>query len=300
MEGCTVISKEAKDLMEQLRKTYVPVVDWEQTDWEQFRADVLAMVPDGPYPQGVTFRSDTIGGVDTEWTVVEDASEKIIVHFHGGGMCMGTASIDRFMLSHIAVLTKRNAVSVEYRLSPEYAHPAAVEDCVAVYTGLLEQGYQAKDIVLLGESAGGMLVMSVCAWLKQNHVEMPGAICAISPSVDSRYQSQSMLTNRETELAVNLNLVEMMEAIYYCGVDPLDPIASPIHSDLHGWPPTYLMACRKEILRDEAVRMCVRLQESGVPCELTIEEELFHTYMLHDIPESYEAFQKIAEFFSRY
>jgi len=60
------------------------------------------------------------------------------------------------------------------------------------------------------------------------------------------------------------------------------------------------MACRKEILRDEAVRMCVRLQESGVLCELTIEEDLFHTYMLHDIPESYEAFQKIAEFLSRY
>ena len=60
------------------------------------------------------------------------------------------------------------------------------------------------------------------------------------------------------------------------------------------------MACRNEILRDESVRMCAKLQASGVHCELIIEEELFHTYMLFDLPESYEAFERIADFFRRY
>lgn len=294
-----MISEKARSMIAQQRADFVPIADWTKEDYPAMR-ERLNTLPLDPPAEGTTWKSDTVNGVLTERIYVKDASEKIILHVHGGGMVCGTASCDRFMLSHIGSLTKRNTVSVEYRLCPEFAQPAALEDCLAVYQGLLEEGYPAKNISLLGESAGGMLILSLCAYLKKHGIALPGAICAISGSVDSQFASQSMETNRDKEIAVCLNLKEMMNALYYQGSDPRDPVFSPIHSDLRGWPPTYLFACKDEILRDESVRLCVKLQEAGVRCELSLIEDMFHTYMVRDMPESHEAFARIAAFLNQY
>lgn len=294
-----MISEKARLIIEQEKAKFIPIADWKHTDYPLIR-QIFNAIPSEPVAEGTSWETKIVNGVLTEFIHIKESSGKIIMHVHGGGMVFGTASSDRFMLSHIGTLTGRNTISVEYRLCPEFTQPAALEDCAAVYQGLLAEGYHAKDISLLGESAGGMLVLSLCAYLKKHGIAMPGAICAISGSVDSQYASQSMETNKDKEIAVCLNLKEIMNELYYKGTDPHDPIFSPIYSDLHGWPPTYLFACENEILRDESVRMCVKLQEAGVLCELSLVEDLFHTYMLRDMPESYEAFRRIADFFKRH
>lgn len=53
------------------------------------------------------------------------------------------------MLSHVADLTKRTAYSVDYRLCPEYSQPAAIEDCVSVYKGLLDMDIMERTLSFL-------------------------------------------------------------------------------------------------------------------------------------------------------
>lgn len=72
-------------------------------------------------------------------------------------MVMGSPAIGRFMLTHVAKLSKRNAVGVDYRLCPEYSQPAAVEDCAKVYRALLAEGNLPENIALFGESAGDFI-----------------------------------------------------------------------------------------------------------------------------------------------
>lgn len=295
-----LISREAQEFKNVLTKNYIPITDYEHMDVVMMRQMFEMGIHWGPLPDGVTWQDEEINHVTVEKIMVTDATDKVILHIHGGGMVLGHHRAARFMLSHIADLTKRTAYSVNYRLSPEYAQPAAIEDCVNVYKGLLEMGYKGKDIVLLGESAGGALVMSLCAYLKKYEIEMPAAACAISGSVDCLYQSESMTKNIPTEVVVNNNLAEMMNAIYFKDCDPMDPVLSPIHSDLEGWPPVYFHACKEEILLDESVRMYQKLKEAGIETELTIKEGLFHTYMMYNLPESYEAFDEIAAFFKKH
>lgn len=295
-----MISAKVEEMKKMLRNNYVAEPDWTQMNFSQMRQMHNQSVTLGPLPKGVIVDQIAIHKVPVERITIPDSSKKKIMHIHGGGMTMGNASSDRFMLSHIGALTKRNTFSVDYRLCPEYSQPAAVEDCVAVYQGLLEEGYLAKDIALLGESAGGYLVLSLCAYLKKNHMEMPGCVCAISGSVDAQFDSPSMIRNRATEIVVNLNLKEMLHALYYKDADPLDPIISPIYSDFTGWPPVYLHACKEEILLDESVRMYLKLGQAGVETELSIVENLFHTYMVFDLPESYDAYNQIANFINRH
>lgn len=295
-----MISQKMQDYKKILRKNYAAEIDWTQIDYQILREEFNKNVVLEPLPEGVAWKEEIIGGVMTERIFVPDAGEKIIMHIHGGGMVQGDASSARFMLSHIGSLTKRNTVSVDYRLCPEYAYPAALEDCAAVYQGLLEEGNLPENIALMGESAGGMLVLMLCAYLKKNGIVMPGCVCAISGSVDAQYESNSMVRNRETEIVVNANLKDMMHAIYYKDANPEDSVVSPIYSDVSGWPPVYFHACKEEILLDESVRMYQKLEAAGVETELTVVEDLFHTYMMFDLPESYDAFEQIARFINRY
>ena len=295
-----MISKEARNLISMNKQFYEPYIDLETVDYSFLRKCFNDSVTEGPLPEGITIQDEIYAGRPVERIFIPEASEKIILHFHGGGMIMGDEKSDRFMLSHIGIRANRNTISVDYRCCPEYAYPAAVNDCAGVYYALLKDGYKANDIAFLGESAGGMLVLSLLAYCKKNDLPMPGCACSISGSCDSQYQSQSMERNKETENVVNLNLKEVMQALYYKTAEPNDPVASPIDSDLTGWPPVYFHACREEILLDESIRMYTELQKAGVETDITIVDGLFHTYMVRDIPESYEAFDNIAAFFKKY
>lgn len=293
-------SKEAQEAVRLAKEHYEEYPDWTKMDFAAVRKGFEEMSKNQPTAKGVTWKSDFINDVSVERVFVPEAGEKIILYMHGGAMVMGSPAIGRFMLTHVAKLSKRNAVGVDYRLCPEYSQPAAVENCAKVYRALLTEGNLPENIALFGESAGGILVLSLCAYLKKNNIPMPGCACAISCSGDCEYHSQSMTRNVGTEVAVNANIREMMKALYYKDGDPKDPVLSPIYSDLAGWPPVYFLACREEILLDESIRMYLKLQEAGVETEISIAEGLFHTYMLQNLPESYDAFLQIANYFLKY
>ncbi len=294
-----MVSKQAQEMKEFLRSVFVADPDWRTTDWAEIRKEADAAAVRQPIPGEVTISEDFLNGIHVERIRVPEHNGKVIFHIHGGGMTIGNSRSARFMLAHTGTLCKRDTVSVDYRLCPEYSQPAAVEDCAAAYQGLLQE-YAPQDIALLGESAGGMLVLALLAYLKQHELPMPSCACVISGSADPLYESPSMIENQSTEVVVCLNLRNAMNEYYFCGGDPDDPILNPLSADISGWPPIYFHACNDEILRDESIRMHEKLKAAGIPTKLTIKEDLFHCYMLYDLPESYEAFQEIADFFQEY
>lgn len=299
MEHTMALSREASEAIHFQRSIYNPLPDWKQFDFPAMRKAYTEAMTAIPAAEGTMIQTARLNNIPVERILVKGAS-KHILYIHGGGMTMGSPSAGRFMTSHVAVLSERNVTGVDYRLCPEYAFPAALEDCEAVYRALLAEGISPKDIAFLGESAGACLELSLLVRLQQHGLPLPSCVCAISPSVDAQYQSQSMTRNAGTEIIVNQNLPEMMRELYYKDTDPKDPAASPIYADLTSWSPVYFMVCREEILMDESIRMYCKLQEAGVETDLSIVEGLFHTYMLGDLPESHDAFANIAAFFDKY
>jgi len=81
------------------------------------------------------------------------------------------------------------ALSVDYRLAPKHAFPAAVNDAVAVYRGLLSQGYPPGRIAFLGDSAGGDLAVAAGLVLKEAGDPLPAAIVVTGVGMD--YHSTS-------------------------------------------------------------------------------------------------------------
>ncbi|MFD2353027.1 alpha/beta hydrolase fold domain-containing protein [Nonomuraea ferruginea] len=82
------------------------------------------------------------------------------------------------------------------------------------------------------------------------------------------------------------------------GLDPRDPLVSPVLGDFTGLPPLMIVTGSTEVLRDEARRVAERARDGGVP--VTYEEwpRMPHVFpILADVlPEARLAFRHMAMF----
>lgn len=140
-----------------------------------------------PLPAGVSPSRDRLAGVPVEWARPEGAPEdKLILYIHGGGFQPVPRGkyMDFPFAAQLAARAGLNCVAPDYRLMPEGHFPDPVEDVAAVYTALLSRGYEAKNIAVTGESAGGNLSLSLWLWCRMYGIEPPGAVAALSPAAD--------------------------------------------------------------------------------------------------------------------
>ncbi len=152
---------------------------------EQLRAGFAALSRQFPPSASATFEPVNASGVPAEWVSVAAGKPlPVILYFHGGGYCIGSAQTHRDLVSRICIAAGARALSVDYRLAPEHPFPAAVHDGVAAYRWLRSQGVPATSIVIAGDSAGGGLALATLLSLKQAGDELPAGGLCMSPVTD--------------------------------------------------------------------------------------------------------------------
>jgi epsilon-lactone hydrolase len=221
--------------------------------------------------------------------------ERVILYLHGGAYVSGNIQYASGFAGILAAETKHRVLSIAYRLAPENPFPAAVDDALAAYEYLLNIGYAAPDISLVGESAGGGLIYSLCLLLKQKKINLPAALVGISPWTDLTFSGGSYKLNSRKDPSLSEEVLREHAAAYAPGQEK-DPLVSPVFGDLSFLPPSLLFAGGDEILLDDARMLLQRLIEGGSSCDLVVEEGLWHVYVLYRIPESKKAIRKIVAF----
>ena len=249
-------------------------------------------------PDGVTIKTQTIEGMKSEWLIPEGAiPEKIILYVHGGGYVSGSCSDHRGFVSKFAKSTGVTNLTYEYRLAPENPFPAALDDSVKIYLGLLASGYRPENIIIAGESAGGGLCLATLLALKERSITMPVAAVAISPWTDLTCSSDSYKTkNRVSPAPLNSWLVFSK---YYAGTAKPDmPLVSPLFGDLAGLPPILINSGVDDELFEDGEKFARKAREAGVDVTFRKGTGMVHCYPLLApmFPEATEAMAEIVEF----
>ena len=262
---------------------------------EEQRAGMEALAGSFPLPEGAQQRAETIAGVPCEWQSVDGAKDDaVLLYFHGGGYVIGSVNTHRGLVSGFSGASGITGLSVDYRLAPEHPFPAAVEDAVAVYHALLEQGRDPAKIAIGGDSAGGGLSLALLLAARERGLPQPACAALLSPWSDLRIVAKAYDSRKESDPMVRKDGISAMAAHYLGETDPSNPLASPILADLSGLAPMIIHVGDREVLLDDSVDLAARAQEAGVDVTLKVWPDMIHVFQAF-YPMVEEARQSIAE-----
>lgn len=221
-----------------------------------------------------------------------------VFFLHGGGFIIGSPALYRHFTWRIASAARAHVLAVDYRLAPEHPFPAALDDAVVAYRWLLTDGALPRQIAVMGDSAGGGLVLSLLLRLRDLRIPLPAAAVALSPWTDLALTGSSLKLNAGVDPMVSPCHVQRFVDCYLGGADPRSPYASPLYGNLAGLPPTLIQVGSDEVLRDDAVRMADRMNAARCPVELEIWPRMPHVWHLFApvMPEARQAIARIGEF----
>ena len=243
------------------------------------RADFHEMMAGVPLPDDVSATPGLLGGVPvvTVETPGNDPSA-VLLYFHGGAYVVGSAADSAGLAADVARRTGARAVSVDYRLAPEHPFPAGVEDAVAAYRALLDEGTPSGRIGFVGESAGGGLVVSALLALKEAGLPQPSSAVVFSPWVDLTVSGDSAVGKAAVDPVLTAQGQQARARDYLGATDPASPRASPVFADLTGLAPLLIQVGSHEILLDDAVRLAARAAADDVPVQLQVWPQVPHVF----------------------
>jgi epsilon-lactone hydrolase len=255
-----------------------------------------------PLAKDVTVEPANEPGFEAEWITVPGLREdKVLVYLAGGGSIF-RSNAHRDLISRVARASGLPALSVRYSLAPEYPFPAAVHETVAAYKWLLEQDFMPRDIVFVGDSSGGSIILSSLHQLREQGLPNPACVVVMSPATDGTLSSPSVVRNSSRDFLLTQASMLYFIHSYYQDTPRAHPIASPLFGSLQGLPPLLVQADRHEALYDDSSRLVTKAREAGVPVEFYETEGLWHVYQLFAryIPEGRAAINHVAEFIRKH
>jgi len=237
-----------------------------------------AMMSATPVARDVTFDAGTVGGVGGWWCRPAGAVPgRRLLYLHGGGYSLGSAQAFRNLASQLAVRIGAEAFLPDYRLAPEHPFPAALDDAIAAYNGLLANG--PVGIVVAGDSAGGGLALSLLTRLAADKdITHPLGAAVMSPWTDLALAGASMDSRAEADPIFTRGVMAEFATAYAHGRDAMDPGLSPLYASLTGMPPLHIEVGDDEILLEDSVRFAERAAAAGVQVSLSIWAGMPHVF----------------------
>lgn len=207
-----------------------------------------------------------------------------VVYVHGGGY-VHPLTPDYWRLMRVLSAAPAEVLVPAYPLAPD----ARADD---VLPRLLEVVRSAAGkqpdlpLVLMGDSAGGALVLVLARLLQERHGLHADAVVPLSPWLDARLDDERVADLESTDpMLAETGL--RAAGRWWAGVrEADDPLVSPVHASLAGLPPVDLWIGEHDILRPAVDALAERADREG--CDLTVHEvpAMFHVWMTRALPEA--------------
>lgn len=207
-----------------------------------------------------------------------------LLYFHGGGYLLGDETTDDFLCASIASKTSTVVLSVIYRHTHKYQHPAQVDDSWDAFVYIQENTSSlgispSQGIGLMGISAGCTLAAGVVLRaLRESKTHGPGLningvlLCIPwlthidnypfhlfkSPGVSAKMQCAEAAVVPSARIKLFSNLLGADDA-----TDELLNIVTLPDEDLEAWPKSAFLVAGMDPLRDDGLLFATRLEDLG-------------------------------------
>jgi acetyl esterase/lipase len=241
-------------------------------------------------PNGFSLQPLDADGVRAERICGPDATtERQILFLPGGGFTSIAGNGQRGFAAAISQRTKACVLLAHYRLAPEHPFPAGRDDGVTAYRWLLRQT-PAKNLAIMGDSAGGNLTLATALKLRDDRDALPASLVATSAPADLALTGGTFRTLKDRDPLLTEPHRKLVYDSYTKNgtLDTRDPLMSPLHAALAGLPPTLLMVGTQEVLIGDLLALGEKLRKAGVQVDVQAWPGQVHAWnlVLEEAPES--------------
>ena len=233
-------------------------------------------------------------------------SRHAVLQYHGGAFIAGLYDLYRqFAVRYSQLFDDCLVATLDYRLAPQFPYPCQQEDAMDAWRYLTETlGYPADAIVVVGDSAGGNLALSLGLRLRDQGKAMPAGIVCMSPWADLSNAGASHVYNATVDPSFGVDPKDFhgqpvgVSSTYADGLDATDPYLSPSYGDYAGFPPMLLQVGSIEVLLSDREKVYENARDHGVHSTLTVYKGMFHVFQgaMDLLPESQSAWAEIGRF----
>lgn len=257
-------------------------------------ADIL---PD--YNTHCKYITTSINGLEAQWIVPKNChADKVMLFIHGGGFATGSIHTHRAVASQIATEAGIKALTINYHLAPEYKFPTQINDTYNAYEFLLDIGFNPKNIVIAGESAGANLVAATLLKIRDNKQSQPATAILLSAWLDLTMSGDSIKKNRDKDPMLPYKGLHLW-ATNYAGKNNLsNAYVSPLWASLNDLCPIFMQVGECEVLLDDSIRFAEKIKAAGGEVKLEIWNDMFHAWQgfWMILPEGREANENIGKY----
>ena len=243
-----------------------------------------------------------------------ETKNSIIIHIHGGGFVAMSPSSHEGYTRKWSKILEIPVFSIDYRLSPQFAFPNALDDVYQVYNWIIEYAEEIfniklNNIILVGDSAGGNLCLALTYILIIKKIRLPNVIFLAYPALKLSINPLSLsYLNSLTDPILECSLL-IFCLKSYCGdiKDQKNPFLSPLYMKddiIKLLPPIRIYGGTSDPLRDDYVEFMNRCVKCNIDCKM--EEYMYfpHGYLNYDfpmmLPEASIIIEKIAQEMEKY
>jgi acetyl esterase/lipase len=213
------------------------------------------------------------------------SGSKHILYLHGGGYVLKISPLHGEFLAELAGKLKCTITVPMYPLSPQYGHEDVFMMIVPLYEQLLLEA-ASKELVVMGDSAGGGMGLALLQLLKERGITAPAHTILISPALDMTFSNPEI---KVVERKDPINAVPAIQEIaqWYAGAKPIThPLISPAYGEVDGLGPLSVFIGTHDIVYPDVRKFKERMQENGIPLGYYEYPKMLHVWPLFFFPES--------------
>lgn len=250
-------------------------------------------------PRKVKFEQTTVLGLSAQWCYPpqEKDSSKVLYFIHGGGFASCSMHSHWGIIGKFSLELGIKVFGINYRLAPENPFPAGLDDVVNTYKWLL-QSYKPENIIVMGDSAGGGLSLSLLLKLRDLALPQPLTAVLLSPWTDMTLSGESIKTKEAVEPLLPVFMVQRWAQWYVGDENASNPLISPVFADLNNLPPMLVHVGTDEILLDDSVRLKENADKTNTKMTFAAWDKMFHVWHTswRFVPEGKKALLQVVDY----
>lgn len=234
---------------------------------------------------------------------------KIMIYVHGGCFVGGSKNAWRSFCASLAAATSCRIVVPEFRLAPENAHPAALEDLQNVFRTVFteeqiacslnsEEAQALPEIIIAADGSGASQAMALILSLRERYRNCIKQVILFSPWLNLSADSKIIKNRKSRDEILTGDCLRRSAEIYTNGENLESPLVSPMfisQESLKNFPPVFIQIGSREILLEDAKEFQKILSEAGGVCQLDVWDDMIFMFQMADefFAESHLAVERV-------